>query len=83
MPNAIQKDPVIVKLNKVIGQLQGIASMHEESRSCLEIVQQVSAARSALSAIAKELLASEAGRCTRCQTPQDFDRILKTLLELS
>ncbi len=78
-----QKDHTIIKLRKVVGQLQGVITMYEEKRSCLEVVQQVSAARSALSGIAKELLASEAGRCTRCQTPEDFDRILKSLLELS
>lgn len=77
------KDTVALKLKKVIGQLNGILSMYEGERSCLDIVQQVAAARSALSSVAKDLLADEASRCARCRTPEDFDRILKTLVELT
>ena len=76
-------DAVAVKLKKIVGQLNGISSMYEEDRSCLEIVQQVAAVRSALSSVAKDLLAGEASRCARCRTPEDFDRVLKTLVELT
>ena len=57
--------------------------MYEGERSCLEIVQQVAAVRSALSGVAKDLLAGEASRCARCATPEDFDRVLKSLIDLS
>lgn len=77
------KDTIVLKLKKVIGQLNGVLSMYEEGRSCLDIVQQVAAARSALSSIGKDLLADEASRCARCRTPEDFDRILKTLVEMT
>lgn len=77
------KDAVIIKLKKAIGQLNGVLSMYEEERSCLDIVQQVAAARSALSSVARDLLADEASRCARCRTPEDFDRILKTLVEMT
>ena len=77
------KDAISIKLRKIIGQLHGVVVMYEEGRSCLAIVQQVAAARSALSSVAKDLLASEASRCARCRTPEDFDRILKTLVELT
>jgi CsoR family transcriptional regulator, copper-sensing transcriptional repressor len=77
------KDAVSIKLKKIIGQLNGVLSMYEGERSCLDIVQQVAAARSALSSVAKDLLADEASRCARCRTPEDFDRILKTLVEMT
>lgn len=83
MSSDLGKDTVAVKLKKIVGQLNGIVVMYESQRSCLEIVQQVAAARSALSGVAKDLLADEASRCARCRTPEDFDRILKTLVELS
>lgn len=83
MPSDLGKDIVAVKLRKIVGQLNGILAMYEGDRSCLEIVQQVAAARSALSSVAKDLLADEASRCARCHSPEDFDRILKTLVELS
>lgn len=82
MPD-LGKDTIALRLKKVIGQLHGVLSMYEGERSCLEIVQQVAAARSALSVVAKDLLADEASRCARCRTPEDFDRILKTLVELT
>ncbi len=77
------QDTIAKKIAKVAGQVAGIKSMYDEERSCLEIVQQIAAVRSALSSVAKDLLASEASRCARCRTPEDFDRILKTLVELS
>lgn len=82
MPD-LGKDTIALRLKKVIGQLNGVLSMYEGERSCLDIVQQVAAARSALSSVAKDLLADEASRCARCRTPEDFDRILKTLVELT
>lgn len=83
MSTDLGKDIVAVKLKKTIGQMNGILTMYEGERSCLEIVQQVAAVRSALSSVAKDLLADEASRCARCRTPEDFDRILKTLVEMT
>ncbi len=83
MSTDLGKDAVSVKLKKIIGQLNGVLSMYEEERSCLDIVQQVAATRSALSSVARDLLADEASRCARCRTPEDFDRILKTLVEMT
>ncbi|MBP9700477.1 metal-sensitive transcriptional regulator [Candidatus Woesebacteria bacterium] len=82
MPD-VTKDPVAIKLNKAVGQLHGIVSMYQEDRSCLEIVQQVAAVRSALSSVAKDILTGEAKKCARSRTPEDFDRVLKTLVEFS
>lgn len=77
------KDTISLKLRKIIGQLNGVLSMYEDKRACLDIVQQLAASRSALSSVAKDLLANEASRCARCRTPEDFDRILKTLVEMT
>ncbi len=81
--NVSAGDQVAVKIHKISGQLKGIESMYEEGRACLDIVQQIAAVRSALSSVARDLLAGEAKRCARCSSPQDFDKVLKTLVELT
>ena len=81
--NDQNQDTIEKKLNKIEGQISGIISMYNGQRQCLEIVQQIAAVRSALSGVAKDLLAGEASKCARAKTPADFDRILKSLLDLS
>lgn len=75
-------DDVVKKLNRVSGQVEGVKKMYEEGRDCLEIVQQVAAAKSALTSVARDLLSSEASRCARNRKPEDFDKVLAKLLEL-
>lgn len=81
----MQESPDVIekKLKKIQGQIAGILTMYSGERACLEVVQQIAAVRSALSGVAKDLLAGEASKCARSKTPADFDRILKSLLELS
>lgn len=81
--NDTSSDPVGKKLKRIEGQITGILSMYNGERPCLEIVQQIAAVRSALSGVAKDLLAGEASRCARTKMPEDFDRILKSLIDLS
>lgn len=76
-------DAIERKLKKIEGQISGIRNMYSGERACLEIIQQIAAVRSALSGVAKDLLAGEASRCARTKMPEDFDRILKSLLDLS
>jgi DNA-binding FrmR family transcriptional regulator len=51
------------QLNRVKGQIEGIERMLQEERDELEIVQQVSAARSGLSRLAVEILKEESKEC--------------------
>ncbi|HSW89602.1 MAG TPA: metal-sensitive transcriptional regulator [Patescibacteria group bacterium] len=76
-------DQVSSKLARIKGQVDGLYSMYEEGRTCLDVVQQIAAVRSALSSVGKDILAGEASRCARIKSPEDFDRILKSLLELT
>ncbi len=75
-------DKVAKKLNRVGGQIEGVKKMYDEGRDCLEIVQQIAAAKSALTSVARDLLSSEASKCARSRKPEDFDRVLAKLLEL-
>lgn len=59
----LKVDPIIVRINRIDGQLQGIKKMYEARRNCVEIVQQVQATRAALGKLAATLLSDEAKRC--------------------
>ncbi|MBP9741850.1 MAG: metal-sensitive transcriptional regulator [Burkholderiales bacterium] len=58
--NNLQKSPnyegEIAKLNRAIGQLEGVKKMIEEQRYCVEILQQSKASRSAIKNIEQNVL---------------------------
>jgi DNA-binding FrmR family transcriptional regulator len=51
-----QRDALGKRLNRIEGQVRGIGRMLDEDRYCVDILTQVSAVRSALDALALELL---------------------------
>ncbi|MFC1654065.1 metal-sensitive transcriptional regulator [Patescibacteria group bacterium] len=76
-------DKMKSKLNRIEGQIKGIQKMYDEGRDCLDIVQQVIAARQALGRIGKDLLTNEAVACSREPKKQeDFDKVLKSLFDV-
>jgi CsoR family transcriptional regulator, copper-sensing transcriptional repressor len=62
----MQKDTkasVLKRLNRVSGQVGGIARMVEEDRYCIDVVTQISAVRAALRRIEEEVLSDHVGHC--------------------
>ena len=55
---AIQK-----RLNRIEGQVRGLARMVEEDRYCIDIVTQISAVRAALRRAEEEILRDHVGHC--------------------
>lgn len=53
------------RLNRIEGQVRGINRMVEEDRYCIDILTQITAAKSALDAIALQLLESHAHGCVK------------------
>jgi DNA-binding FrmR family transcriptional regulator len=51
------------RVNRVAGQVAGIQRMVEEDRYCLDILNQIAAARSALDALGVELLTGHLESC--------------------
>jgi DNA-binding FrmR family transcriptional regulator len=47
------------RINRVIGQLKGIQKMLEAKRSCVDILQQISAVKKAIDGLSKEILVTE------------------------
>lgn len=71
------------ELNRVRGQVDGIAKMIEEKRDCLDVVQQILAARSALARVGKTFLAEEAVQCSNsANDKKKLDAVLKQLFSL-
>ncbi|MBN1585953.1 MAG: metal-sensitive transcriptional regulator [Candidatus Omnitrophica bacterium] len=51
------------RLNRIEGQVRGIAKMVEDRRYCIEILDQISAAKSALDRVALDLMHTHIDHC--------------------
>ena len=76
---------VVSRVNRIAGQVSGIKKMVEEDRYCVDILTQISAARSALDALGVELLTSHLETCVlghgtdsehHCAKPMTQDELL-------
>jgi DNA-binding FrmR family transcriptional regulator len=74
-------DQTLTQLKRIKGQLDGVVSMYEDERACVDIVRQVIAVRNSLSRVARDLLTNEASRCNRERRVGDLDEILKELFK--
>lgn len=75
-------DKIQKSLSRVKGQVEAIERMYAQKEKCLNIAQQVAAARAALSSIGRELLKEEACQCMVDQDEKTkFDKILKQLFK--
>ena len=60
------KKPALLKrLNRIEGQVRGVAKMVDEDRYCIDVLTQISAIQSALDALAMQLLESHTKGCVR------------------
>ena len=57
------KPRLINRLNRIEGQVRGIARMVEEDRYCIDILTQVQAVRAALAKVETEMLRDHLGHC--------------------
>ncbi len=51
------------RLNRVEGQVRGIARMVEEDRYCIDVLTQIAAVRAALRRLVEEILKDHVGHC--------------------
>jgi CsoR family transcriptional regulator, copper-sensing transcriptional repressor len=56
---------ILSRLRKANGQLAGITSMYEEGRYCIDILDQLAAARAAIDAVGLILLQDHINACVR------------------
>ena len=57
------KSKLLKRLNRIEGQVRGIAKMIEDERYCVDVLTQVAAVRSALDAMALQMLRDHAHGC--------------------
>ncbi len=74
----------IAKLNRAIGQLNGVKAMIEERRYCVDIVTQLHAARAAIRGVEQAILEKHIGHCVKAaaQQPKEAEEKLKELNNL-
>lgn len=77
----MNSDPIVGKLNRVRGQLDGILKMYQDERQCVDVVRQLIAARNSLSSIARELLTDEASSCSKQRRTEDLENIIKEIFK--
>lgn len=61
--NETKSKKIKARVNRISGQIGGIGRMIDEDRYCLEILDQIAAARSALDALGVELLSNHIECC--------------------
>jgi CsoR family transcriptional regulator, copper-sensing transcriptional repressor len=57
------KSACLKRLNRIEGQVRGLAKMVEEGRYCIDVVTQISAVRAALRRVEEEVLRDHVAHC--------------------
>jgi DNA-binding FrmR family transcriptional regulator len=66
-PRVVQphRAALLQRLNRISGQVRGVSGMIEEDRYCVDVLTQIAAIRSALDAVAMQLLEDHAHGCVQ------------------
>jgi DNA-binding FrmR family transcriptional regulator len=59
------KDPLIKRMNRITGQVNGVTKMIQDDRYCVDILTQINAIKSALDGVAMILLEDHIKHCVR------------------
>lgn len=72
------------RLNRVIGQLEGIKKMISENKNCIDILFQLKAVRSAIKSLESEILEEHLNNCVlqSFNSQEDKSKKIKELIEL-
>lgn len=57
------KDGVVKRLNRIEGQVRGVAKMVEDDRYCMDMLTQIAAIRAALRRVEEEILRDHIAHC--------------------
>jgi CsoR family transcriptional regulator, copper-sensing transcriptional repressor len=60
-----RRDAKVNRLNRIAGQVQGVARMVSEDRYCMDILHQVQAVKAALAKAEAEILRDHAAHCVQ------------------
>lgn len=77
------KPALLKRMARLEGQVRGIAGMIESDRYCVDVLTQIAAARSALDAVAQQLLESHLKGCvTRAVSEGNSDEAIAEVMTL-
>ena len=85
MQDDAAKQRILARLRRLEGQVRGVEAMIEQDRDCAEILQQLSAIRSAALSASQAFLQDYASCCMQNfehQTPTEREAALKNLIQL-
>lgn len=72
------------RINIIIGQLEAVKKMlSEKNNDCTDLIIQLKAIKSALSAVLEKIVSEEMGRCLIGQKKDSQEKMLKMLKELA
>ena len=76
--------PLLTRINRIAGQVQGVGRMIEENRECPEILHTISAIHSALRGLESKLLEDHVRHCVAdaVGSPKQLDQRLDELVNL-
>jgi DNA-binding FrmR family transcriptional regulator len=75
-----EKDRIGKRISRIEGQVRGIGRMVEEERYCIDVLQQISAARAALDKVALELVDDHGRHCVMDAAPGEREAMTQELM---
>lgn len=80
----VASEKALKNLNRVEGQIRGIAKMVEQDRYCIDVVTQIQAARAALTRVESDLLRQHLGHCVhramKSKNAAEQEKVIEELL---
>jgi len=73
---------LVIRINRVIGQAQGVKNMLESNRDCIEILQQIIAVRAGLSSLGRELVRTESESCAMEKNTERLRRVIDLVVKM-
>lgn len=76
--------PVIPNLNRISGQIKGVAKMVDEGQYCIDILDQLRAAKSAITTVENKILEKHIKECvtTSLKSQEDVDTKIQELMRI-
>ena len=76
--------PVIPNLNRISGQIKGVAKMVDEGQYCVDILDQLRAAKSAITTVENKILEKHIQECVTVslQSQEDVDTKIQELMHI-
>jgi DNA-binding FrmR family transcriptional regulator len=76
--------PLIPNLNRISGQIKGVAKMVDEGQYCIDILDQLRAAKSAITTVENKILEKHIHECVSIslKSQQDVDTKIQELMRI-